>query len=349
MRRNKILLIGGSLNQTSMMHAIANALPDCDTFFTPFYSDGFLDYLNKAGLLDFCPIGDGGPSKRLTVEYIRDQKLPVDYGGLQRPYDLVITCTDIYVQQNIRRSRIVLVQEGMTDPETFMYRIVKKLRLPRYLASTSTYGLSDNYVKFCVASQGYRDFFTRKGVNPGKIVVTGIPNYDHLQKYCDNDFPHRGYVLVATSDARETYKWDNRKKFIAQCVEIAAGKQLIFKLHPNEKIQRATREINKYAPGALVYSRGPTEAMIANCDTLITQYSTVVYTGLALDKNVFSYFDVDELRRLTPIQNNGTSAENIARVCRSVMNDPSEALPYPPAFKTKMKSVISKWAQTLRT
>jgi hypothetical protein len=55
----------------------------------------------------------------------------------------------------------VLIQEGMTDRETFMFHLVKWFRLPRYLASTSTNGLSDAYRYFCVASTGYRDLFIR--------------------------------------------------------------------------------------------------------------------------------------------------------------------------------------------
>ena len=54
--------------------------------------------------------------------------------------------------------------------------------------------------------------------------------------------------------------------------------------------------------------------MIANCDVLITRYSTVVYVGLALGKEVHSDFDVNELKRLLPIQNSGRSAFNIAHV-----------------------------------
>ena len=65
----------------------------------------------------------------------------------------------------------------MTDPEGFMYHMVKWFKLPRYVASTSTNGLSHQYQYFCVASAGYRDFFIRKGVRPEKLVVTGIPNF----------------------------------------------------------------------------------------------------------------------------------------------------------------------------
>jgi len=56
--------------------------------------------------------------------------------------------------------------------------------------------------------------------------------------------------------------------------------------------------------------------MIANCSVLITKYSSAVYVGIALGKEVYSDFDIDELRRLCPIQNNGTSAYEIARIAK---------------------------------
>ena len=59
--------------------------------------------------------------------------------------------------------------------------------------------------------------------------------------------------------------------------------------------------------------------MIANCVELITQFSTLVYVGIVLGKKVHSYFDVDELYRLTPMQNGGTSAQKIAEICQGYM------------------------------
>ena len=61
--------------------------------------------------------------------------------------------------------------------------------------------------------------------------------------------------------------------------------------------------------------------MIANCDTLITRYSTVVYVGIVLGKKVYSYFDVNYLRKLAPFQNNGTSAYKIAQVGYRLLNE----------------------------
>jgi hypothetical protein len=186
-----------------------------------------------------------------------------------------------------------------------------------------------------VASEGYKGFFVRKGADPAKLIVTGIPNFDNCKRYLDNNFPYRNYVLVCTSDIRETYKYENRKKFIRRSLRIADGRQLIFKLHPNENVRRAEKEINRFAPGALVFSTGNTEEMIANCDVLITRYSSTVYVGLALGKEVYSDFDVDELRRLTPVQN-GSAARNIAQVCRGMLGtaesrvyDKPAPAPYP--------------------
>jgi hypothetical protein len=246
----------------------------------------------------------------------------VDFQGARGPYDLVLTCADLVVPRNIRQTPCVLVQEGMTDPENLVYQIVRRLRfLPRWLASTSTTGLSGFYDRFCVASEGYRRLFIRKGADPAKIVVTGIPNFDDCARYLRNDFPLRHFVLVCTSDMRETFKFENRKKFIRKAVRIADGRQLVFKLHPNEDFKRGEREIRRHAPGARVYTSGNTEEMIANCDVLITRYSTTVYVGLALGKECYSDFDMEELRGLAPLQNR-SSARAIAGVCAKMLEEP---------------------------
>lgn len=116
---------------------------------------------------------------------------------------------------------------------------------------------------------------------------------------------------------------------------------MIFKLHPNEKVERATREINKYAPGALVFDSGNTNEMIANCDILITKYSTVVYVGLALGKEVFSAFNINMLKRLMPMQNAGNSHKNIADAFRSrvVTHNSSELSKTEPDIINRLETV----------
>jgi len=324
--RKKILFICGSLNQTTQMHKIAEELPEAEHYFTPHYHDGIYEFYRRLGILEFSILGD--KMVRRCMAYLARHNLPIDYKGMNNTYDLVVTCADVVVPKNIRDKDVVLVQEGMTDPENFLYHLVKTFPfLPRWIASTSTFGLSNAYRKFCVASEGYRDLFIRKGVDPSKIAVTGIPNFDDCAGFQRNDFAFKHFVLVCTSDARDTFKIENRRRVIENAVKIAAGRTLIFKLHPNEDAERATKEIRRYAPGAVIFESGNTEAMIANCDVLITQFSSTVFVGIALGKEVHSNYDVGELRRLCPIQNN-SAARNIASVCREILEGehrPAEA------------------------
>lgn len=328
MKQLKLLFICGSLNQTTMMHQISKYFEGYDLYFTPYYSDGIIEFLRRRNMLEFTILG--GNFKRQTLAYLESNDLKLDYRGIYNNYDLVFTCSDLIIPQNIRNKKLILVQEGMTDPENWVYLLVKYLKLPRYLASTSTQGLSDLYDKFCVASDGYKELFIRKGINGDKIAVTGIPNFDNAKKFIKNDFPYQNFVLAATSDARETFKYENRKKFILDTLRIANGRRIIFKLHPNENYERAIKEIRKYAPGALIFTQGNIGEMIANCDVLITKYSSVVYIGLALGKKVYSDFNVNELKRLLPIQNNGSSAKNISMVGYELLNQPQkyEAVEY---------------------
>jgi hypothetical protein len=318
----RILFICGSVNQTTMMMKIAEHLPMYECWFTPHYTDGLLGMLERNGLLEWTIVGKGHQQR--AADLLRKHNLNIDFAGRQHDYDLVVTCSDLFLPSNIRKKRIVLVQEGMTDPETVMYHVVKLLRLPRYLASTSTFGLSHAYERMCVASEGYKKLFVRKGANPAKIVVTGIPNFDNCSSFVASTLPQAsGYVLVATSDARETFKYENRRKTIEHAVRIAAGRKLVFKLHPNENVARATREIERYAPDAKVYHSCSIDALIADCDVLITKYSSCVYVGIALGKDVYSDFPMEELRRLCPIQNGGTSARAIADECVDLLSRPT--------------------------
>jgi hypothetical protein len=324
MARKKILFICGSLNQTTQMVQIARELPEYDHAFTPYY--GNLDYrlVRWLGLLEFT-IG-GHRLRQRCLDYLEEHELPVDLDGARGGHDLVFHCSDLVWPRNLDRSPVVLVQEGMTDPESLLFPLVKHLGfLPRWMAGTSATGLSHKYARFCVASPGYRELFARRGVDPRKMLVTGIPNFDSCRRYTQNDFPQRGYVLCCTSDVREVYWWEDRRALIERAVAIAAGRPLIFKLHPNEKLPRAVDEIHRWAPGAQVFTSGSAEEMVANCDELIVRYSTLAFVGLALGKKVHSLnFDVEALRRLVPLQN-GNAARLIAQVGRELLGDGARA------------------------
>lgn len=315
--KKRILFICGSMNQTTQMHQISKRLSEYEQSFSPFYCHGFDEMLRRLGLIEFTIAGNK-MVERCRV-YLQNHGLVIDYQGKNRPYDLAVTCTDVYLQKNIRDNRIVLVQEGIIDSESLMFQLVKRLRfLPRWMADTAMTGLSNAYQAFCVASEGYRDFFIQRGARPEKIVVTGIPNFDNCRQYCANDFPYHHYVLACTSNYRELFRYEDREAFIRRAVEIAGGRQLIFKLHPNENIERAIREIRTHAPNAMVLTTGSAEEMIANCDALVTRFSSTAFVGVALGKETYSDFDMRTLTRLMPLQND-SAALNIAAVCRRVL------------------------------
>jgi hypothetical protein len=318
-RRKKILFIVGSPNQTSQMHQVATQLPEYDCFFSQLYSKNMLiRHAVRRGILDTTIMG--GEFKRKSDAYLDRHGLPNDYARTiyDNQYDMAVLCSDLYVPGDLRLLKTVWVQEGMTDPVTTWGKWTRRLHLPAYWAANTAFnGCSNICDIYCAASEGYRQQFSSQGTDADRVFVTGIPNFDHAAVHLNNSFPYRGYVLVATSDIRETFRKDDRPAFIRGCVRLAAGRQLIFKLHPNEDKERAIGEIREAAPPeALVFTEGNTEQMIANCDELITQYSTVVYIGIALGKKVHSYFDVEKLKQLAPVQNGGQSAALIADLCR---------------------------------
>jgi hypothetical protein len=321
--RPRILFICGSLNQTTQLHQIATHLPEYDHFYTPYYADGLLEIARRLRLLEFTILGY--KLRNRCLEYLNRQGLALDMHGAAGDYDLVLTCTDLVMPRNIHESRVLVVQEGILDPPSIGLSLWRLFRwLPLWFGGTATTGLSNLYERFCVASEGYRRYFIEMGAPADRVVVTGMPNFDDCRRYYDNHFPHRGYVLACTSDARETLKGDDRRSFIASVLIAAQGRKIIFKLHPNENVARATREIERWAPGALVYSTGRAEEMVANCDVLVTQYSSLAFVGLALGKEVHSYFAMETLHGLLPIQN-ARAAQNIAEVCREMLESPAPA------------------------
>ena len=317
--RKRIFFICGSMNQTTQMHQVSEHLREYEHSFSPYYVHGFDEILRRLGLIEFTIAGNktGGTLPEVSSGSWPPHRLPGKESAL-RPggYLLGRVPPEEHSRQQDRTG-----SGGDYDPESMMFHLVKRLRfLPRWMADTAMTGLSDAYRAFCVASEGYRDFFIRRGARPEKIVVTGIPNFDDCRRYCSNDFPYRHYVLACTSALRETFRGEDRKAFIRRAVEIAGGRQLIFKLHPSENVERATREIRRHAPGAMVFATGSAEEMIANCDVLITRFSSTAFVGLALGKETYSDFSMDEMRRLMPVQN-GSAALNIANVCRRFLEE----------------------------
>jgi hypothetical protein len=233
----------------------------------------------------------------------------------------VVTCSDLIVPSNIAGIPLIGVQEGMIDPKLFWWRVMEHfpwLRLPRWAAGTACTGLSHKYDAYCVASEGYRRDFVERGAHAEKLVVTGLPNFDNFAGYVRPGHWIEGCVLACTSDGRETFRRDDRKRFIHWALEIAGDRPLVFKFHPNERMSRAVEEVRRWAPRARALTSGSGEVLAANCHTLITEWSTLSYVGLALGKPTYSYRDLEAHRAMLPEQH-GRAASKIADVCREVM------------------------------
>lgn len=314
----RVLFVGGSLNQTTIVHHVARALPEVEARFTPFYADGPLGIAARNGLLDFTVLA--GQARRATLRYFEEHGLRLDDRGALGSYDLAVMPSDLVVPHNLHGTPLVLVQEGMMDPEDWRYRFVRGFHLPRYLANTSMTGLSHAYELFCVASEGWREVFAAKGVRPERMRVTGIPNFDDVARLLQNDFPLCGYVMAATSCLRETLKAEDRVGFLRRSLDLSAGRTLLVKLHPNEDHERAEREVRALSREALVFRDGNTSHMVANCEVFVTRYSSVVLIAAALGKEVHCDIEASALRRLVPVQNGGTSARRIAELCRELLS-----------------------------
>ena len=319
--KQKILFITGSINQTTQMQQIASKLSDFDCWF----SQIFIDFPPFQWLIDNTKLVSktvlSGQFKSNSEKYCLENGLRMDYKAKLNYYDLVVYCSDLIIPDRMLQTKTLWVQEGMIDEFDTISKMVKKLHLPPYLAiGTALNGASNICDIYCAASEGYKNRFAKIGTARHKIIVTGIPNFDNCKQFLANDFPHKNYVLVATTDNRETFKKEDRPAFINHCVDIAAGRKLIFKLHPNEIFERAANEIQEYSPNStIILNDGNINLMIANCDEFITQYSSSVYVGMALGKKVHSYFDEKDLKAQMPIQNKGKSAQNIAQVCRDFL------------------------------
>ena len=318
-RRPRVLFICGNHNHNTMMHAVAREMPDCERWFTPYYCDDWsaLDIIRMFGGVEFVALGHDFRKK--CLRYLHQNRLGVDLGGKRGGYDLVLTCSDLIVPSNLGDAALVGVQEGMIDPPLFWYRMRQRFPwLPRWAAGTACTGVSNLYDRYCLASEGYVEDFVARGAERHRLVVTGLPNYDDFAGYKKPGHWIEGHVLACTSDGRETLRRDDRKEFIKWSLEIAAGRPRVFKFHPNEKMTPAAAEVEKWAPGARYITTGRGEELAANCATLITEWSTLAYVGLALDIPTYSYRDLERHKGMMPIQNK-RGAKNIADECRKIL------------------------------
>lgn len=317
--RLRVLCVVGSVNQCTQLHQVVQALGEVDAYFTPAFSDGLAFRLTRALGLQEVAI-TGYRRRARAFRYLAEQGLAVDlHGELHRGhYDLVLLCTDLVLPSWLRgatRPPTVLVQEGIHDPPSCMATLRQWVPgLPRWLEGTAALGQSDAYDALCVASPGYADFFASRGVARHKLFATGIPNFDDCAAYARQPGPAAGYLLVCTSDARETCMPGDRGRLLERVAALRRGRALHFKLHPNERLPRAHDEIRARFPDAVIHVDGSAERLVAHADEVVCEWSSLAFVALALGKPCHSYRDLDSLKTLLPLQH-GRAAQEIAALC----------------------------------
>lgn len=318
----KILFIVGTMNQLTMQHKVANALGDnYDCWFTPYYHirSPLFWSAEKLGILKHT---FGDQIQRTLYSYIKEQSLQLDYRGEYNSYDLVVMGIDQFIPKNIagKRQRKLLIQEGLIWPEGWRYRLAKLPFFPRFFANSNAMGLSLDYEYFCVASDGYLEWFAQNGIPRNLMRVTGIPNFDQIKKDADqSQFEHNNHLLFATHCLREDLERENRRFLLNKARKLAGGRQIIVKLHPRENFKKRSDEVEHWLPEALVFQHGNTRAMISRCDIFMTTFSSTIFDALVLKKTIgHCELDIERVKSLLPIQH-GRAAINIAQVIRDII------------------------------
>ena len=221
--------------------------------------------------------------------------------GRHGPYDLVVDLLDVFLQKNIAatdRSR----SGAITDPEDDNFRLVAA---PLAHSRSGPRDGPRRLPRLCVASDRSRSV-RRQGQGGGdrghrrSTSTTATLSRQH--------FPHRDFVLVYTSIAAGSPPWRRSK---SRSSSMRSGARDDLQVPPQRRPRASGGGSESVCTGCPIFTTGSAEAMIANCDVLITRYSSTVFVGLALGKETHSDYPMDELRRLQPVQNR-SAALNIA-------------------------------------
>jgi len=163
--RPRTLFICGSLNQTTQLHAVARELRELDASFTPSTAIVSSTECARLGLIDMTI---GGEKRRgWCLDYLKSHCLQSICMASGAVTTSSCTCTDLVVPKNVRRSKLVVVQEGIFDRDGM-------IALPSVGHSASCLGGSPAlaqrgkcfvYDRFCAASDGFRE----------RIVTVEVP------------------------------------------------------------------------------------------------------------------------------------------------------------------------------
>jgi len=232
-----------SMNQTTQMHQISSIFPSTSTPSRP---------ITAMALTRFCEAGIAGVhdhrrQARGTLPAVSGGSSPPHrLPGKKEPYDLVVTCSDVYFrrtfgQQDRARSG------GYYRPGNLCVSTGHAISLsPLWLAGTAATGLSDAYRNSASPAKDIEISSSEKARGPTRSSSREFPISMTAGDIAPT-LPHSHYVLVCTSPLREVFRGEDRKAFIAKpSISPPAGGSS--QAPPDRNVKRATREISRYAP-----------------------------------------------------------------------------------------------------
>jgi hypothetical protein len=311
--RPEVLFICGSKADTACLHQVSQHLDQCRIWFTPYYGGGLVTALRGLGLLDRTIAGR--QASQGCLEYLRNHHLAIDWNGGRGRYDLIVTCSDVLLPDNIVRRPLLVVQNELWHPDFAPGLVRRELahRLRRYVAAAAT-GLSGAYERLCVASFGYRDRFVELGVARDRMVVTGLPGHDDYQAYASSEMVGSGYVLVCGTRATESVNGFTLRRLLQRAVAAAGALPILVQLAPDAPIQPVAR----WVPHARIAPKIETDALIAGSSLLISPWVAHAYVAMALGKPVLGQRSLRDLHHFVPVQTR-SAARDIAGVCRALL------------------------------
>jgi hypothetical protein len=154
-----------------------------------------------------------------------------------------------------------------------------------------------------VLSPSAKEWFIKDGFPAERLFVIGQPRFDQIQKQKYNPAKLRaelniaadkGIIVLATQPMVECNFWTEkeRQKFIETAAVGVKGlpdRQLIVKLHPDEKIEDYRRILAGIGDKSNIVCQGTDMYELLNaCDVLITYYSTVALEAMLFHKPVIT-------------------------------------------------------------
>jgi UDP-N-acetylglucosamine 2-epimerase len=181
--------------------------------------------------------------------------------------------------------------------------LAKKYNIPTLACSAAMEtGNARSYIRHLhadkIAAMGevIKNIYIESGIEPERIVVTGIAHFDLLfnrnkeqdkQVLLGSDIEPSKRTILFTTDNISLSETQRMLSGVIDAVLKMQGVQLVVKVHPSEDAGPYQTMAEKYHdPGIRVVKDTDLYALISNCELLITKYSTTALEAMMIGKPV---------------------------------------------------------------